>query len=178
MKNGSTYPYISALLILCGVILSGIPGVLGDETIMPQQGLITFQFEDIGDNTINRVSLMKTGEYTKDGRAHQTQNITFNRDTNRIIWNPCNDNDCSYASFPTSGGNNGRDELILEVMLSDSEIDLSSCYGDPTCERLKGGTSTKSGMIDGVFKTGKMYRVYLSSLKPGIGQTFTVTESI
>ena len=174
MNCGPIHLHIFLFLFLWGAVISGVSG---DQPIVPQQGLITFQLVDIGELKVERVSLMKAGEYTKDGRAHQIQNITFNKDTCQIIWNPCNDNDCSYASFPTSGGNNGRDELILDIMVSNAGIDTSSCYGDPTCERLKGGTSTKSGMLDGVFKTGKRYNIHLSSLNPGIGQTFTISDA-
>lgn len=162
--------------MLSGIILSGITGVSAAVIDDAQPGLIIFQLVDDNNQKIERVSLMKAGEFSKDGRTHQIQNTSFNQENSQVSWNPCNDNECSYASFPTSGGNNGRDELILEITMSDIAIDTSSCYGDPTCERLKGGTSTKSGIINGIFKTGKVYQVFLSSLKPGVGETFTVSE--
>jgi hypothetical protein len=31
-------------------------------------------------------------------------------------------------------------------------------------------------MLEGFFKTGKTYRVMVDSLKPGIGESFQVTE--
>ncbi|PKP54312.1 MAG: hypothetical protein CVT90_01900 [Candidatus Altiarchaeales archaeon HGW-Altiarchaeales-3] len=180
MIKRSISQHIPALIIICGVIIAGFPGVLGgNNNKTTDSGMITFALTDIGDySTINRVSLMRTGEYSKDGRVHQYQNISFNRNTHELTWTPCNNNDCSYASFPTSGGNNGRDELILEIFLDNPTIDTSSCYGNPTCEHLKGGSSTKSGVLNGIFKTGKNYEISVGSLKAGIGQQFTVTESM
>lgn len=168
---------IFSLLLICGCILFTISGVFGDEQNRihtPQT--ITLKLGDTGLNNIERVSLMKAGEYYKDGRANQNENIEFNRNTQEITWNPCNDNACSYISLPTAGGNSGRDELVLEVFATDPSIDVSSCHDDPTCERLLGGTLTKSGMLDGIFYTGRTYEVSIGSLKPGIGETFQVKE--
>lgn len=160
-------------------MIAGIPGVFGaDNSNIPGSGTINLKLVDVSDySTINRVSLMRTGEYSRDGRVHQYQNISYNRNTNEIIWTPCNNNDCSYASFPTSGGNNGRDELILEIILDNPTIDTRSCYGNPVCEHLKGGTSTKSGLLNGILKTGNSYEISVNSLKSGIGQQFMITES-
>ena len=173
----TNYRKISAVLLFCTFILYSASGVSGDEiSETAHPGIITFTLTDLGDTAITSVSLMKAGEYFKDGRTNQDQNLSFNRNTNEISWNPCNDNDCSYASFPTSGGNNGRDELILKISLIDPTVDVSSCRADPTCERLRGATSTKSGMLDGIFKTGRSYELSVASLKAGIGQQYVVTE--
>lgn len=163
-------------LLICGTILISIIGVYGDhsETAAPQ--MITFKLVDDEGKNIERVSLSKAGEYYKDGRAHQAENITFNTDTQEILWNPCNDNACSYISLPTAGGNSGRDELNLEIFAQDPSVDVSSCHNNPTCERLQGGTLTKSGVLDGIFYTGRTYEVSIGSLKPGIGESFSVTQ--
>lgn len=147
------------------------------EIMAPEEPVtISFQLTDFGDNDILRVSLMKEGENFKDGMARQYQNTEFNRESNTLVWTPCNDNACTMASTPTAGGNSGRDQLILEVTFVNPSVDISSCHSDTVCERLRGGTTVKSGMIEGYFKTGKTYSVSLNSLKAGIGESFTVYE--
>lgn len=165
------------ILIIAGCFLCLMTGVYGDEqpgTPVPQ--VVIFKLTDTGGKNIDHVSLMKFGENYKDGNSRQVLTTQFNRDRQELVWIPCNDNACTYISLPTAGGTTGRDELVLEVALSDPSIDLTTCYADPTCERLRGGTSTVSGMIDGMFKTGKVYEISIDSLKPGIKQTYDVKE--
>ena len=168
---------IVMVLIFLPVCVQGVCG--GSVADSAASGTIQFTLVDLPENTdVYRVSLKKTGSYYKDGRVSQLQNISFIRSSNGIIWNPCNDNSCSYASFPTSGGNSGPDELILEITLINSAIDVGSCHGDTTCERLKGAISSKSGILDGIFKTGRAYEISVASLQPGIGQQYRVSERI
>ncbi len=138
--------------------------------------VIILTFTDSDPYEIERVSLMKSGEIYPDGQSHQMQNAEFHHQSKELVWNPCNDKSCSVVSLPSSGGKTGRDELILEVTLVHPGIQADSCYGDTTCERLQGKTRTISGMLEGFFKTGKVYEVSVSSLKPGIGESFTVSE--
>lgn len=158
----------------CLMVWTGVLAETNDGEQNPQ--VITFQLTDFGDDDILRVSLMKEGESSKNGMVRQVQNIQLNRETNSIEWNPCNDNACMVASLPTAGGTTGRDQLILELTFQNPAVDTSSCHGNPTCERLKGGTYTKSGMLDGMFYTGKVYAVSVQSLKAGIGEAFTITQ--
>jgi hypothetical protein len=159
------------------VFVLGTAGVSGDEIhTAPGNGTVIFLLTDYGDSSIQYVSLMKSGENSKDGMTRQTQNMKFIRESDAVIWTPCNENACMVASSPTAGGTGGRDELILSLTLQNPHVDVRSCYGDPTCERLKGGTSKKSGMIDGIFYTGRMYEISIASLQPGIRETFEVTE--
>jgi len=165
------------LLILIGCFVFQITGVYGDEQSKVQiSEVVIFKLTETDGKSIDHVTLMKYGENYKDGNSRQILNTQFNRDTHELVWTPCNDYSCTYISLPTSGGTTGRDELILEVKLSDSSIDLTTCYADPTCERLRGGTSTISGMVDGIFQTGKMYEISINSLKPGIKEGYTVNE--
>jgi hypothetical protein len=165
-------------MIFCLLMIFFIPAVSGENKYADSlPGIVQFALTDLPEKTdILKVTLMKAGSDSKDGRVRQIQNATFVRDSGRILWNPCNDNTCSYSSFPTSDGNNGPGELLLELSLINPGIDTGSCYGDQTCERLKGAISTKSGLIDGVFKTGKLYGISVSSLQPGIGGQFQVRE--
>jgi len=168
----------SLILIICGFFLLFFPGVCsGEQVDAGNQSTIVFRLVDIGDNSIDRVSLMKSGESSKDGMTRQEQNIVFDREANEIVWTPCNDNSCRYLSSSTAGGKTGRDELILKIFQSNPAVDVASCHGDETCERLKGGTAVKSGLIDGYFRTGKIYEVSLASLQPGIGESFQVIET-
>ena len=178
MSSRSIHLTSFILFLFIGVIISLTPGVFGEVyPNIPDSGTIKFTLTDIGDSSkISRVALMKMGDYTREGRLHQYENISFNKNTSEILWTPCNNNDCSYASFPTAGGNNGPAELILELHMINPAVDIRSCYGDPTCEHLRGGTSTKSGMLVGVYKTGKAYDISVSSLKSGIGQQYLVSE--
>ena len=162
------------LFSLCIVFLSGIVSADADEI---DNSLITFHLTDTGDDTILRVSLMKEGESFKNGMARQEQDIEFIRERNEIRWNPCNDNACMVFSSKSAGGKTGRDQLILTITYSNPKVDVTSCSGDPTCERLKGGTYTKSGMLDGILYTGKTYAVSVSSLKAGIGEAFEMQET-
>lgn len=161
-------------LFLCFTLVSN--PVYADQSESEGPAVITFQLTGYGDSEILRLSLMKEGESYKDGMARQYQNIVFNRETSTIEWNPCDDNACTFGSTRVSGGNTGRDQLILEVTLQDPFVDISSCYGDPVCERLRGGTTVKSGMLEGFFKTGNQYKIVLDSLKAGFGEAFLVTE--
>ena len=165
------------LFIICGFFLIVTP-VISGETLPDQTepALINFRLVDTEQYSIDHVSLMKAGEYNKDGQSHQYQNIEFSKESGELHWNPCNDNSCSIVSQPTSGGTTGRDELILEVFEINPSVNVDSCYGDTTCERLKGRTRTISGMIEGFFKTGKTYEISIASLKPGIRESFLVTE--
>ncbi|MDD1730375.1 MAG: hypothetical protein LUQ50_15075 [Methanospirillum sp.] len=166
-----------SILILGGCLFLLIPGVYGDDQIIsPVSQTVILKLIDTGGKTIDHTSLMKSGENYKDGQSRQVQNTWFNHETHELIWTPCNDNPCSYISLPTAGGKTGRDELILELKVSDPTVDVSSCYSDPTCERLKGGTSTVSGILEGIFYTGRTYEVSINSLKPGIREAFQVTE--
>jgi hypothetical protein len=153
--------------------------VIGDSNADIQtKGTIILNFVDVHEKySIERVSLMKKGEYYKDGRVPQYQDISFNRINNQVIWNPCNDNECTCYSFPSSGGNNGRDQLVLEFFLINHNVDTSSCSGNPTCKRLRGGTRTISGLINGIFSTGKTYDISVSGIQPGVGESFKVSES-
>jgi hypothetical protein len=163
------------LLILSVVcILVNISGVMADNPI--GSNVITFRLNDIGDYDIQHVSLFKNGESYKDGFLRQAQNIEYNRDAKELIWTPCNDNFCTVPSNPTAGGTTGRDELILTVTLDDPLVNVDSCWGDTTCEKLKGKTITTSGMINGYFKTGKIYDLSIGSLEPGFRQVFQVRE--
>ncbi len=169
---------ITFLLTIIGCITFLITGAYGDDqtkTSTPQ--VVIFKLIDTDGKNIDHVSLMKVGENYKDGNSRQVLSTQFIRDTQELVWTPCNDNSCTYISLPTSGGTTGRDELVLEVALSDPSIDLTTCYADPTCERLRGGTSTMSGMVDGMFKTGKQYEISISSLKPGVKEGYAVSES-
>ncbi|WP_319580418.1 hypothetical protein [uncultured Methanospirillum sp.] len=169
---------ITFLLTIIGCIIFQITGVYGDEqaeTPIPQ--VVIFKLTDTDGKNIDHVSLMKLGENYKDGNSRQVLSTQFIRDAQELVWTPCNENSCTYISLPTSGGTTGRDELVLEVVLSDPSIDLTTCYADPTCERLRGGTSTISGMVDGMFKTGKQYEISINSLKPGIKEGYIVSES-
>lgn len=164
-------------LMVCILFMCTIHPVWGESiTGDSPQGIIRFHLIHQDDYTIEQVSLMKSGEFTRDGRAHQLENVTYLRDSEIILWNPCNEYDCVYSSFPTSGGNSGRDELILTITTRNPGMDTSSCYGDETCKRLKGEFNTISGILNGAFHTGRAYEVYLSSLKPGVGESFTVRE--
>lgn len=172
--------HLHALLRICTVILissvafvSVIP-VLADEVQQEENTQITFRLTDLGDSPILRVALMKEGESSKNGMVRQLQNIAYNSETSEISWSPCNDNSCAYSSTSTSGGNSGRDQLILEITFQNPAVDVSSCHGDPTCERLKGGVYTKSGMLNGIFYTGKTYLVSVDSLQAGIGEAFEI----
>jgi len=177
MRSNRMSMNIPFLLMICGCLLFLISGVYGDDQNGVSAPQITvFKLTDTGEKNIERASLMKYGENYKDGNSRQLLTTQYNRYTQELIWTPCNDNACTYISLPTAGGTTGRDELVLEVVLSDPSVDLSSCYNDPTCERLRGGTSTISGMVDGFFKTGKMYEISVDSLKPGIKETYQVTE--
>lgn len=164
---------LSVLFSLCIVFLVGIVSADIEST---DDSSITFQLTDIGDDDILRVSLMKEGESSKNGMTRQEQDIEFIRESNEIRWNPCNDNACMIFSSKSAGGKTGRDQLILTITYSNPKVDVTSCFGDPTCERLKGGTYTKSGMLDGILHTGKTYTVSLSSLKAGIGEAFEMQE--
>lgn len=137
---------------------------------------IILTFTDTYPYEIERVSLMKSGEIYPDGQSHQMQNAKYHHQSTELVWNPCNNKSCSVVSLPSSGGKTGRDQLILEVTLVHPGVQADSCYGDTTCERLKGKTRTISGMLKGFFKTGNVYEVSVSSLKPGIGESFTVNE--
>jgi hypothetical protein len=167
---------ISLILFIgiCALFMFACAGADQPESQIP--GVITFQLTGSGDDTILWVSLMKEGDSSKNGMVRQDQNIEFNRESSEIQWNPCNDNSCMIFSSPTAGGTTGRDQLILEITLANPAVDVSSCSGDPTCERLKGRTFTKSGMLDGIFYTGKTYTVALDSLQAGFGEAFKVTE--
>ncbi|HWQ66968.1 MAG TPA: hypothetical protein VN372_08870 [Methanospirillum sp.] len=177
MSNTSYQHSFPVILLICGCILVSFHGVYADQqSISPDPAVITFKLVDTGENTILRASLMKEGEYSKNGQTRQDQQIQFVRETNEIIWNPCNDNSCSVTSLPTAGGTTGRDELILNVIMQNPSVDLSLCHGDTTCERLRGGIVTKSGMVDGFFYTGKTYTISIAGLQPGINQAFPVTE--
>lgn len=148
-----------------------------DSSSGEHDGAITFHLSDIGNDEILRVSLMKEGESSKNGMVRQEQAITFNRERNEISWKPCNGNACMIFSSPAAGGKTGRDQLILTITLKNSSVDVSSCHGDITCERLKGAVYTKSGMIDGILYTGKTYTVSVKSLKAGIGESFRIQSS-
>jgi hypothetical protein len=161
------------LFLFCVVFLCA---VVNADTHGTDNSYITFHLTDLGDENILHVSLMKEGESSKDGMVRQEQNIEFIRDRNEIRWNPCNDNACTIFSSKTAGGKTGRDQLILTITFSNPKVDVTSCSGDPTCERLKGGTYTKSGMLDGILYTGKTYAVSVSSLKAGIGGAFEMQE--
>lgn len=177
MKTGCVLCSGIMHLVLCAIIICSCNPVCGDSlTGSNQPGIIRFHLLYDTDTIIEQVSLMKSGEYTKDGRSHQYQNATYLRDSHIILWNPCNDYDCMYSSFPTSGGNSGRDELLLTITSRNPGVDTTSCYGDETCKRLKGAVTTMSGVLNGVFHTGRTYEVYMSSLKPGIGEAFSVRE--
>lgn len=169
---GLSFILISLLFIVL------MPGVIGEKNYVgPTPGIVQFTLTNLPEGSeVLRTSLMKVGSNSKDGRAHQILNTSFIRSMNTILWTPCDENSCSYASFPTSGGNNGPDELILEIILKNAGIDTQSCYGDTTCERLKGAISTKSGILDGIFKTGRSYEISVSSQGSGIGKTFKVNE--
>jgi hypothetical protein len=177
MKSGSDLLPGIIPLMLCIICMCPIHPVWGDSiTGDSPQGIIRFHLIHQDDANIEQVSLMKSGEFTRDGRAHQLENVTYLRDSEIILWNPCNEYDCVYSSFPTSGGNSGRDELILTITTRNPGVDTSSCFGDETCKRLKGEVNTISGVLNGSFHTGRDYEVYLSSLKPGVGESFTVRE--
>jgi len=166
---------IKVLLIISAVfLLVNIQGVMAYNPI--GTNVITFRLNDIGDYNIQHVSLFKNGESYKDGYLRQAQNIEYNRDTKELIWTPCNDNACTVPSNPTAGGTTGRDELILTVTLEDPLVNVDSCWGDTTCEKLKGKTITTSGMINGYLKTGKTYDLSIGSLEPGFRQTFQIAE--
>ncbi|PWR73891.1 hypothetical protein [Methanospirillum lacunae] len=164
------------ILIIAGCLLCLVSAAYGDEQQTPLPQVVVFKLTDTGGKNIDHVSLMKFGENYKDGNSRQVLTTQFDRDRQELVWIPCNDNACTYISLPTAGGTTGRDELVLEVALSDPSIDLTTCYADPTCERLRGGTSTVSGMLDGMFKTGKVYEISIDSVKPGIKQTYDVQE--
>ena len=166
-------------ILLLGIFSLGIVFLFGmviADADTTEDSYITFKMTDTGDDDILRVSLMKEGESSKYGMARQEQNIEFLKESGEIRWNPCNDNACMIFSSPTAGGKTGRDQLILTITLSNPRVDLRSCLGDPTCERLKGGIYTKSGMLDGILYTGKTYIVSVSSLKAGIGEAFEMQE--
>ena len=176
-----SHPFISrivCILAICAGMHCIGTGVSAAEYSSDIPGAITFQLKDFGDATLLHVSLMKEGESYKNGMVRQIQNFEFIRYTHEIRYTPCNDNSCMVFSVPSAGGTTGRDQLILEVTFENPAVDVSSCLGDPTCERLRGGTFTKSGMLDGIFKTGKTYTVSLGSLKAGIGEAFNVTEVV
>lgn len=175
-RNKSGKLRIFILFLICGSIYTLIPANMGDRPDQVNPEVITFKLNDIGNYNILRASLMKNGESYKDGLVRQEQNIVFNRDNNEIIWTPCNDNSCAVPSNPTAGGTTGADQLILTVTLENPPLDVSSCYGDPTCEKLKGKTIVKSGMINGYYKTGKKYALSIGSLEPGFRETFQVEE--
>ncbi|ABD40088.1 hypothetical protein Mhun_0318 [Methanospirillum hungatei JF-1] len=160
--------FLLSIVFLCGTVTA--------DTHDADNSVITFHLTDLGDDDILRVSLMKEGESSKNGMVRQEQNIEFIRDRNEIRWNPCNDNECMIFSSKTAGGKTGRDQLILTITFSNPKVDVTSCSGDPTCERLKGGTYTKSGMLDGILYTGKTYAVSASSLKAGVGEAFEMQE--
>ncbi|WP_181391208.1 hypothetical protein ACKUB1_00155 [Methanospirillum stamsii] len=141
-----------------------------------EPAVIRFVLTDYGDKDILRVNLMKEGESSKNGMVRQNQNIKFDRETDTLVWTPCNDNSCTVPSTSTAGGNSGRDQLILEVTFANPSVDIESCHSDTTCERLKGATTVKSGMLEGYFKTGRTYSVSLDSLIPGIGEAYSIVE--
>lgn len=166
-------------ILLFGILSLGIVflcGIVSADADDADNSCITFQLTDTGDDDILRISLMKEGESSKNGMARQEQNVEFIRERNEIRWNPCNDNACMIVSSKTAGGKTGRDQLILTITFSNPKVDVRSCSDDPTCERLKGGTYTKSGMLDGILYTGKTYAVSVSSLKAGIGEAFEMQE--
>jgi hypothetical protein len=167
------YIRILGILIITGLV-AFIPGVMADNPI--GSNVITFRLNDIGNYDLQHVSLMKNGESYKDGYGRQIQTIEYNRYLKELIWTPCNNNACTVPSNPTAGGTTGRDELILTLTLEDHSINVDSCWGDPTCEKLKGKTVTISGMINGYFKTGKIYDISIGSLEPGFRQAFDVSE--
>ncbi|HOJ97042.1 MAG TPA: hypothetical protein PK024_09440 [Methanospirillum sp.] len=149
-----------------------------DKNTDDRDGAITFHLTDIGNDEILKVSLMKEGESSKNGMVRQEQAITFLQERNDIIWSPCNGNSCMFFSSSTAGGKTGRDQLILTITMRNRSVDVSSCHGDSTCERLKGAIYTKSGMIDGILYTGRTYTVSVGSLRAGIGESFTISEII
>lgn len=167
----------TGILLVLGCLLLFFPGVNGESSsVQNEPAVITLKLVDTEQYAIDRVYLMKAGEVYKDGQSRQYQNTEFSRESEEITWNPCNDISCSVVSLPTSGGKTGRDELILELFVTNPAIDVDSCYSDTTCERLKGGTCTISGMLEGFFKTGKTYEISVANLKPGIGESYPVRE--
>jgi hypothetical protein len=137
---------------------------------------ITFKLTDLGPYTINSVNLMKVGPNLKDGHVPEQMTFVFSRDTNEIIWTPCNGNSCSFYSYQTSGGKTGPAKLNLDIELTDPEVDVSSCHYDYTCERLLGGTKDINGFLLGTFRTGHTYNVSLSSLIATYNPVFDVKE--
>jgi len=165
---------LCAFISSCFFLFSGTG--IADSNSNERAGAIAFHLTDVGNDEILRVSLMKEGESSKNGMVRQEQAITFNRERNEISWIPCNGNACMIFSSPAAGGNTGRDQLILTITLKNPSVDVSSCHGDTTCERLKGAVYTKSGMIDGILYTGKTYTVSGGSLNAGTGESFHISE--
>ncbi|NLV27801.1 MAG: hypothetical protein GXY48_11675 [Methanomicrobiales archaeon] len=169
---------IRHISIIIGILILVFcqPVMASDMSTSIEPATISFLLTDYGEKDILRVSLMKEGESNKNGMSRQYQNIRFDRESGIVEWTPCNDNSCTITSTKTAGGKTGRDQLILEVTFANPSIDVSSCYGVPTCERLRGGTTVKSGMLEGFFKTGMTYSISLDSLKSGIGEAYISTK--
>ena len=179
-QKPSKYPrFLSPYLIMALfnlIVFMSCQGVAAENYGTEKPALITFELTDLGENEIIRATIMKKGEYGRDGQVRQYQNTDFIRELNEIRYNPCNDNSCYVSSTPTAGGTYGRDELILEVTMQNPEVDVTSCYSNPVCERIKGGVITKSGMIDGIFYTDRRYVISIGSLRDGFGERFEVYE--
>jgi len=163
------------ILLMFYLILPGSSAT--SDSDFSQNGSIIFRLFD-EDNSIIYASLSKVGRSDVDGRSEQSQHIAFNIVNQEIIWTPCNDYACTISSFPSSGGTTGPLQLMMTIVSVNPDIDTSSCYGDSVCERLKGATITKSGLLQGIFSTGKTYDIYISSLNPGIREPFVVKQSI
>lgn len=171
--------YVSPCLIMgifVLIVFISCPNASANTPGSEKPAIITFELTDFGENEIIRATIMKKGEYGRDGQVRQYQNTDFIRELNEIRYNPCNDNSCYVSSTPTAGGTYGRDELILEVTMQNPEVDVASCYSNPVCERIKGGVITKSGMIDGIFHTDRRYVISIGSLRDGFGERFEVYE--
>lgn len=149
---------------------SGVPVQTSEHT-----SFITFVLADLGDYQVEQISLMKKGRIGQDGYTREEQMVEFLRRSDTILWNPCDGTECAVSSFSGSGGTGGRDQLILNLVVSRSDQNADSWCRETACERLEGRQMTISGMLEGIFHTGRTYTVSVSGLKPGIGESFPVT---